>query len=81
MVEEDRPDIGPRYTDVEVHRRHPELFVQPGAPPPASAIAASAGAPQPTPVEKTLLDQLAEISRPEALSGTAEEDQAIREVI
>ncbi|KAL2653068.1 hypothetical protein R1flu_021196 [Riccia fluitans] len=26
-IEEDRPDIGPRYTDEEIRRRHPELFV------------------------------------------------------
>ncbi|KAL2612923.1 hypothetical protein R1flu_024615 [Riccia fluitans] len=45
-VEEDRPDIGLRYTDEEVRRKYPELFVQPGAPPPAAAIQ-TAGAPQP----------------------------------
>ncbi|KAL2628583.1 hypothetical protein R1flu_013269 [Riccia fluitans] len=74
-VEEERPDIGPRYTNEEVRRFHPELFVQLGPTPP------TAGVPQPIPVEKTLLDRLAEISRPEAMSGTAEEDQAIRDVV
>ncbi|KAL2620652.1 hypothetical protein R1flu_000857 [Riccia fluitans] len=75
-IEEDRPDIRPCYTDEEIRRRHPELFVQPRALPPASA-----GAPQPTPVEVTLLDRLVKISRLEAMSGTAEEDQAVREVV
>ncbi|KAL2623017.1 hypothetical protein R1flu_003222 [Riccia fluitans] len=67
-VEEERPDIGPRYTDEEVRRFHPELFVQLGAAPPTASV------PQPIPMEKTLLDRLAKISRPEAMSGTAEED-------
>ncbi|KAL2621027.1 hypothetical protein R1flu_001232 [Riccia fluitans] len=74
-VEEERPDIGPRYTDEEVRRLHLELFVQLGPAPP------TAGVPQPIPVEKTLLDRLAEISRPEAMSGTAKEDQAVRDVV
>ncbi|KAL2612840.1 hypothetical protein R1flu_024532 [Riccia fluitans] len=74
-VEEERPDIGPRYTDEEVRRLHPELFVQLRPAPP------TAGVPQPIPVGKTLLDRLAEISRPEAMSGTAEEDQAIRDMV
>ncbi|KAL2613986.1 hypothetical protein R1flu_025678 [Riccia fluitans] len=74
-VEEERPDIGPRYTDEEVRRLHPELFVQLGPAPP------TAGVPQPIPVEKTLLDRLAEISRPEAMSGIVEEDQAVRDVV
>ncbi|KAL2607832.1 hypothetical protein R1flu_026405 [Riccia fluitans] len=39
------------------------------------------GPPPPTRVEKTLLDQLAKISRPEAMSGTVEEDQAVRDVV
>ncbi|KAL2607618.1 hypothetical protein R1flu_026191 [Riccia fluitans] len=65
-VEEERPDIGPRYTDTEVRRLHPELFVQLGPAPPTADV------PQPIPVEKTLLDRLAEISRPEAMSGTTE---------
>ncbi|KAL2620323.1 hypothetical protein R1flu_000528 [Riccia fluitans] len=33
-VEEECPDIGPRYTDEEVRRFHLELFVQLGAPSP-----------------------------------------------
>ncbi|KAL2654124.1 hypothetical protein R1flu_022252 [Riccia fluitans] len=74
-VEEERPDIGPRYIDEEVRRFHLELFVQLGATPP------TAGVPQTIPMEKTLLDRLAEISRPEAMSGTAEEDQAVRDVV
>ncbi|KAL2636170.1 hypothetical protein R1flu_007649 [Riccia fluitans] len=74
-VEEERPDIGSRYTDEEVRRFYPELFVQPGAPPPTTC------APQPILVERTLLDRLAKISRPEAMSGTVEEDQAVRYVV
>ncbi|KAL2642877.1 hypothetical protein R1flu_010464 [Riccia fluitans] len=74
-VEEERPDIGPRYTDEEVRRFHPELFVQLGAPPP------TVGAPQPIPVERTLMDRLAKISRPEAMSGIVEEDQAVCDMI
>ncbi|KAL2652804.1 hypothetical protein R1flu_020932 [Riccia fluitans] len=74
-VEEERPDIGPRYNDEEVRRLHLELFVQLGPAPP------TAGVPQPIPVGKTLLDRLAEISRPEAMSGTTEEDQAVRDVV
>ncbi|KAL2623053.1 hypothetical protein R1flu_003258 [Riccia fluitans] len=52
-VEEDRPDIGPRYTDEEVRRRHPELFVQPEAPPPTQAVPTVGGAAEPTLLEKT----------------------------
>ncbi|KAL2635384.1 hypothetical protein R1flu_006863 [Riccia fluitans] len=48
---------------------------------PARASTPTAGVPQPIPVGKTLLDRLAEISRPEAMSGTAEEDQAVRDVV
>ncbi|KAL2645516.1 hypothetical protein R1flu_013103 [Riccia fluitans] len=72
-IEEERSDIRPRYTDKEVRRFHPELFVQLGPAPPTAGV--------PQPVEKTLLDRLAEISRPEAMSGTAEEDQAVRNMV
>ncbi|KAL2652202.1 hypothetical protein R1flu_020330 [Riccia fluitans] len=41
IIEEERPDIGPRYTDKEVRRLHPELLVQLGPAPP------TAGVPQP----------------------------------
>ncbi|KAL2623673.1 hypothetical protein R1flu_003878 [Riccia fluitans] len=59
----------------------------PGALTPASAIPTVGGAtkwaPQPTLtlVEKALLDRLAKISWPEAMSGTAKEDQAIRKAV
>ncbi|KAL2631461.1 hypothetical protein R1flu_016147 [Riccia fluitans] len=52
----------------------------PGALTPASVIPTDIGAPQPTPIERTLLDRLAEIRRPEAMSRTIEEDQAVWEV-
>ncbi|KAL2642777.1 hypothetical protein R1flu_010364 [Riccia fluitans] len=59
---------------------NPSAQPPPGAPPPATGVP-TAGALQPIPVERTLLDRLAEISRPEVMSGTAEEDQAVRDVI
>ncbi|KAL2607676.1 hypothetical protein R1flu_026249 [Riccia fluitans] len=74
-VEEERPDIGPRYTNEEVRRLHLELLVQLGPAP------MTAGVPQSIPVEKTLLDRLAEISRLEVMSGIAEEDQAVWDVV
>ncbi|KAL2649756.1 hypothetical protein R1flu_017884 [Riccia fluitans] len=86
-LEEERSDIGSRYTDEELWIRHLELFAQPSAPAPTPATPAAGGATSPvvqtitTPVERTMLDRLAKISRPKAMYGTTEEDQAIREVV